>query len=81
MTDHGTMFCLIFGRRLMQATHPPRKMRGGMRLMFVHCVAKSAPPHFVVSAMSIIVLILFTCTLVGTALSAREASLGEGKTG
>ena len=52
-----------------------------MRLMFVHCVAKSAPPHFVVSAMSIIVLILFTCTLVGTALSTREASLGEGKTG
>ena len=35
----------------------------------------------VVSAMSIIVLILFTCTLVGTALFRTGASLEEGKTG
>ena len=34
-TDHGTKCCLMFGRQLMQVTHPPRKMRGGMMLMFV----------------------------------------------
>ena len=38
----------------------------GMRLRFVHCAARSTPPHFVVHVMIIIVQSVLTLTFMGT---------------
>ena len=37
--------------RLVQATRLPSKMMEGMRFAFVHRIARSTPPHFVVNVM------------------------------
>ena len=63
--DHGNTLCLMFGRPLVQATQRPLKMREGMRLMLA---ARSAPPHFVVNVMRIILQSVLTHTFVGTKL-------------
>ena len=39
-----------------------------MRLTFVHCAARSTPPHFVVNVVKIIVLSVLTHTVAGTKL-------------
>ena len=63
LMDHGTMFCLMFGRT--RATRPPRKMRERMR-QCVRCVVTSAPPsQFMVSVRDTIVVNVLTPTLVG----------------
>ena len=55
LMDHGTWSRLTFG--LTKAARLPRKMRGRMRQMCVHCVVRTAPPsQLVVSARSIIVM-------------------------
>ena len=36
-------FLIMFGRLLMRATKLPRKMMGGVRLRFGHCVASTTP--------------------------------------
>ena len=52
----------------MQVAQLPRKMMEWMRLMFVHCAPKSAPPHFVVNVIKSLVLSVMTHILVGSKL-------------
>ena len=57
---------LMFG--LTKATRPPRKMRQRMRQKCVCCVANGAPPQFVMSVSSTIVMNVLAPTLVGPML-------------
>ena len=53
LLDHGNKFPLMFGILMMiEATRLPRKIMEGMRLVFVHCAAKSTPPCFAVNVLS-----------------------------
>ena len=53
---------------MVQANRTPHKMMEGMRLRFVHCDARSTPPHFVMNVRKIIVQSILTDTPVGTKL-------------
>ena len=70
--DHGNKFLLVFRRLLMLATQLLHKLMEGMWLTFVHCAARSTPPHFVVNIWKIIGRSVLTHISPGTKLFIRH---------